>query len=117
MYMPIVEIIDQRWTPQISRPLHAAAFYLNPDIHYTCDFKSRTDVKLGLYACLDKMIPEKSELVKVHIQFDRFKAAKGLFGMESAILTRSKKAPGNYISTHILIIFFLLSNSIGTILY
>lgn len=94
-YVPILKIIDERWESQLSRPLHAAAYYLNPAIHYSSDFNMSPEIKLGLYACLDKMIPNKSDLVKVHMQLDRFKSAKGLFGDPIAVLTRSKKTPGN----------------------
>lgn len=62
--MLILQIIDARWASQLSRHLHAAAYYLNPAIHYNPRFNDHSDVKLGLYACLDKMVPNKSELLK-----------------------------------------------------
>lgn len=94
-YMPILKIIEDRWESQLSRPLRAAAYYLNPATHYSSNFNLTPEIKLGLYACLDKMISNKSELVKVHMQLDTFKGAKGLFGSPIAVLTRSKKTPGN----------------------
>ncbi|KAJ1267110.1 hypothetical protein BS78_07G031200 [Paspalum vaginatum] len=95
-YMPILKIIDDRWESQLSRPLHVAAYYLKPAIHYIFDFNMSADIKLGFYACLDKMIPDKSELVKIHMQLDRFKSAKGLFGDPIAVLTRPKKTPADW---------------------
>jgi hypothetical protein len=45
--MPIWEIIDQRWDNQLHRPLHAAGYYLNPELHYSLDFKADWEVKKG----------------------------------------------------------------------
>ncbi|KAG5022691.1 hypothetical protein JHK82_018603 [Glycine max] len=33
------EIIDKRWESQLYRPLHAIAYYLNPQLHFEDDFK------------------------------------------------------------------------------
>jgi hypothetical protein len=40
------------------------------------------------------MVPDLDERVKIDIQLDAFKNELGLFGMESAVMTRTKKAPG-----------------------
>lgn len=37
-YILILQIIDARWASQLSRHLHAAAYYLNPAIHYNSGF-------------------------------------------------------------------------------
>jgi hypothetical protein len=52
------------------RPLRSAAYYLNPHFHY------------------------RPERVKIDLQLDLFKNVRGLFGMEYAVMTRSKKSPG-----------------------
>ncbi|AES69389.1 hypothetical protein MTR_3g028350 [Medicago truncatula] len=33
-YKPILNIIDDRWDKIFHRPLHVAAYYLNPQLHY-----------------------------------------------------------------------------------
>ncbi|GAV64526.1 DUF659 domain-containing protein [Cephalotus follicularis] len=93
-YERIWSIIDQRWESQLHRPLHAAACFWNP--HYSPNFKVNVDVKIGLYKCLERMIPDATERVKIDMQIDLFKNAKGLFGIESAVLTRKKKSPGDW---------------------
>lgn len=57
------------------------------------DFKG-SQVKVELYNCLKRMVPDVNERVKIDLQLDLFKNARGLFGMESAVLTSSKKSPG-----------------------
>ncbi|XLS52131.1 hypothetical protein HN51_012808, partial [Arachis hypogaea] len=44
-YKPLWDIIDARWDKQLFRPLHAAGYYLNPQIHYSPNFKVEYDVK------------------------------------------------------------------------
>ncbi|XP_048546644.1 uncharacterized protein LOC125525686 [Triticum urartu] len=90
-YTPIFNIIDERWRTQLHRPLHAAAYYLNPQCHYSDNFKP-AEVKRGLYTCLEKMVPDLDERVKIDLQIDSFRSAEGLFGMQSAIMTRTKKS-------------------------
>lgn len=93
-YQPVLDIIDERWETQLHRPLHAAAYYLNPHFHYSPDFKPNVDIKIGLYDCLQRMVPDRDELLKIDLQIDDFKKAKGLFGMPNAVMSRLKKSPG-----------------------
>ena len=39
-YGPIWNKIDARWTPQLHRPLHAAGYYLNPQLRYRDSFSN-----------------------------------------------------------------------------
>lgn len=80
---------------QLHRPLHAAGYYLNPSIHYDPSFDPGSDIKLGLYTCLQRMVPEVSDRKKIDVQLEKFKQAKGLFGIEAAILARDTKQPDN----------------------
>lgn len=41
------------------------------------------------------MVPEVSDRKKIDMQLEKFKQAKGLFGIEAAILARDTKQPGN----------------------
>ncbi|XP_030959348.1 uncharacterized protein LOC115981337 [Quercus lobata] len=92
-YKEIWDIIDDRWEMQLHRPLHVAGYYLNPSIHYDPSFDPGSDIKLGLYTCLQRMVPEVSDRKKIDMQLEKFKQAKGLFGIEAAILARDTKQP------------------------
>ncbi|XP_057740493.1 uncharacterized protein LOC130957661 [Arachis stenosperma] len=88
-YEPIWEIIDGRWESQLHRPLHAAAYYLNPYYHYELNFMvDDADIKIGLYSCLKKLVPNQEERKKVGLQLPDFHYARGLFGNETAKSSR-----------------------------
>jgi hypothetical protein len=87
-YIPIWNIVDARWELQLHRPLHAAAYYLNPHYHYNPNFKVNANIKIGLYQCLEKMMPNASERCKIDLQLKSFKNVKGLFGIEAADTTK-----------------------------
>ncbi|KAK4562223.1 hypothetical protein RGQ29_004902 [Quercus rubra] len=55
-----------------------------------------SDIKLGLYTCLQRMVPEVSDRKKIDVQLEKFKQAKGLFGIEAAILARNTKQPAEW---------------------
>ena len=55
-YKEIWDIIDDRWEMQLYKPLHAVGYYLNPSIHYDPYFDPGSDIKLGLYTCLQQMV-------------------------------------------------------------
>ncbi|XP_050292606.1 uncharacterized protein LOC126733355 [Quercus robur] len=95
-YKEIWDIIDDRWEMQLHRPLHAAGYYLNPSIHYDPSFDPGSDIKLGLYMCLQRMVPEVSDRKKIDMQLEKFKQANGLFGIEAAILARDTKQPAEW---------------------
>ncbi|XP_059650478.1 uncharacterized protein LOC132296285 [Cornus florida] len=59
-------------------------------------FHLDTEVKIGVYKCLQGMVPESNERVKIDCQIDAFKVASGLFSIENAILTRNKKSPTDW---------------------
>ncbi|XP_028067654.1 uncharacterized protein LOC114270382 [Camellia sinensis] len=96
-YDPIWTIIDRRWESQLHHPLHAAAYFLNPQFHYSPNFQPDAEVKIGLYKCLERMVPDANERVKIDLQIDAFKSARGLFGIQNAIMTRKKKSPGVFL--------------------
>lgn len=104
----MLDIINQRWESQLHSPLHGAAYYLNPHYHYSPDFRAKTanaKIKFDLYNSLGRMIPDDEEKVKIDLQMDRFKYAKGLFGFSTAVMTRTKKSPGQINSVSWLKVF------------
>jgi len=64
---------------------------LNPHYHYNPNFKVHANIKIGLYQCLERMVPNASERCKIDLQLESFKDAKGLFGIEAAKTARDKK--------------------------
>ncbi|CAO2826127.1 unnamed protein product [Amaranthus hypochondriacus] len=95
-YKPIFDIVDERWADQLHRPLHAAAYYLNPQFQYSPTFQASADIKIGLYNCLQRMVPDADERLKIDLQMDAFKNARGLFGLSTAIMIRTKKNPADW---------------------
>ena len=75
--------------------MHATGYYLNPFIHYDPSFDPGSNIKLGLYTCLQRMVSEVSDKKKIDVQLEKFKQVKGLFGIEAAILARNTKHLGN----------------------
>lgn len=95
-YKEIWSIIDAKWDNQLHRHLHAAAYYLNPHFQYEDNFYANAEVKVGLYSCMDKLIPNAVEREKADLQMDAFRLRQGLFGYTNAKNTCKKRAPGKY---------------------
>ena len=83
-YCPIWRKIDARWTPQLHRPLHAAGYYLNPQLRYGDKFSNVDEVRKGLFECMDRML-DYQERLKADIQLDSYDQAMGEFGRRAAI--------------------------------
>ena len=88
-----MEIIDKRWEFQLHRPLYATTYFLNPQFHYKPDFHADVNVKIGLYQCLDHLVPDMCERHKIDVQIGDFHYARGLFSYDVAKMAREKKAP------------------------
>ncbi|XP_052197279.1 uncharacterized protein LOC127804455 [Diospyros lotus] len=100
IFEPILKIIDERSEFQLHRPLHAAAYYLNPHYHYSPNFKVNMEIKLRLFNYIERMVRDPDERDKIYVQLDMFKDAKGLFGHESGKHSKDKKAPGKWWDTY-----------------
>ncbi|KAL4652193.1 hypothetical protein ACB092_01G215900 [Castanea dentata] len=82
-YRPMLRIIETRWKLQHCRPLHVATYFLN----------SNEEVRVGLYEVIERMCPTTLERCRIDLQLEKFDKAKGLFGKEIVIFTRTKKQP------------------------
>ncbi|XP_042443946.1 uncharacterized protein LOC122029053 [Zingiber officinale] len=91
-YKPIWKKIDSRWTPQLHHPLHAAGYYLNPQLRYEERFSYCDEVRDGLYTCMDRMLSSDDRL-KADIQLDLYNKAEGEFGTPIAKRTRMLRTP------------------------
>lgn len=94
-YKEIYEKIDDRWNVQLHRPLHAAAYYLNPEFYYSNpDIEEDAEVVRGLYTCIEKMNANPDVQDKIGEQLEMYKRAEDLFGLPMAIRQRKLKSPG-----------------------
>jgi hypothetical protein len=95
-YGPIWDIIDRRWQNQLHRPIHAAAFYLNPAYRFLPNFKADEEVLTGLYSVMQRLSPDGSA-APATIELDKFNNKEGpLFSSRSAIETHTSLQPGKY---------------------
>ncbi|XP_019095600.1 PREDICTED: uncharacterized protein LOC104763276 [Camelina sativa] len=100
-YKTAFEIIDKRWECQLHRPLHAAGYFLNPEIQYgKYDDANCEEVLKGLYDCIDRLVPEIKTQDKIMSEIDEFKNATGLFGYHMAIRHKATKSPAEWWSSY-----------------
>ncbi|XP_028557074.1 uncharacterized protein LOC110108718 [Dendrobium catenatum] len=92
-YREIWDIVDARWEVQLHRHLHAAAYYLNPQFQYSEKKSSNPEVKLGLYHCMERLIPEQADRELADLQLVLFRNKEGFFGLNAAKTTISKRSP------------------------
>ncbi|XP_020203984.2 uncharacterized protein LOC109789440 [Cajanus cajan] len=96
-YEPVWNIIDERWDKQLHRPLHAAAYYLNPHFHYDPNFRDDdVEVKQGLYNCMTRLVSDLNERSKIGTQLAEFHYARGLFGLDTAVASRKIMLPAEW---------------------
>nr|GME05238.1 uncharacterized protein LOC109163268 [Ipomoea batatas] len=99
-YKKVFEIIDRRWSSQLRQPLHAAAYYLNPDY-----FRYRDETPIapsvhsgevvnGFYECLERLVPDPDLHEKITKEVTTWEVGTGLFGLAVAKKQRGSKAPG-----------------------
>lgn len=93
-YEKVWDAIDLRWNMQLHRPLHSAAYFLNPRFHFSDNFKADQEICDGYYDVIERMVPSRQERRLIDQQLDKFKRAEGSFGRESAIDARTAKQPG-----------------------
>ncbi|XP_057443963.1 uncharacterized protein LOC130736134 [Lotus japonicus] len=99
-YEPVWKIIDERWENQLHKPLHAAAYYLNPRFHYDDAFVKDLETKQGLFACVDRMTSDPLVRHKIHNQIPLFQKSHSLFGDANAKSSRKTMAPADWWSMY-----------------
>lgn len=92
-YKPIWRKIDERWGPQLHQPLHAAGYYLNPQLRYEKTFSNADEVRKGLEDCMTRMLSFEDRMT-ADIQLDLYDEAKGEFGSRLAVNSRKLRTPG-----------------------
>ncbi|CAN6451101.1 unnamed protein product [Victoria cruziana] len=91
--MPVWKVIDNRWSGQLHRPLHAAAYYLNPAIKYQPDFKKDREVEYGILDCIDVLVADPKERDAVHSEIHTYDNCIGVIGRDTAIRCRTSMRP------------------------
>ncbi|XP_019172473.1 PREDICTED: uncharacterized protein LOC109167856 [Ipomoea nil] len=101
-YKKVFEIIDKRWTSQLRQPLHAAAYYLNPDYfryrgepHVSPTINS-PEVVAGFYSCLERLVPDQDLQDKITKEVSMWEVGDGLFGLTVAKKHRGSRTPVNW---------------------
>lgn len=70
-YDKIWNFIDTRWNYQLHRPLHAAAYFLNPKFQYDPNFNVDQEVKHGLWTTIERMYPDLETRLTIHRQLEK----------------------------------------------
>ncbi|XP_057834616.1 uncharacterized protein LOC131045102 [Cryptomeria japonica] len=91
-YEILWRIIDRRWTNQLQQPIHALAYFLNLKFYLSDSFRDDEEVMAGVFACIDKMAPNRELRDKVLDELEIYKGAEGrLFSSQQAIDRREKQ--------------------------
>ena len=94
--MPLWNIIDERWDKQLHRSLHAANYFLNPQMYYCPGFKADLEVKQGLMECITRMVEDEDEQILFDVQIDDFKKRAKSFGCPVATRSINLKIPSDW---------------------
>ncbi|KAJ9562045.1 hypothetical protein OSB04_007205 [Centaurea solstitialis] len=72
-YKKAFQYIDARWDCQLHRPLHAAEYFLNPEMYYENPENAMcVEVMNGLYACIQRLVPDLRTQDKMGEQLDLY---------------------------------------------
>ena len=75
--------------------MHAAGHFLNPEYFYFDDnIATNHEITVGLYACIQRLVPSAEIQDKIMTKLPIYKKAKGLFGIELAKRSRKTRALG-----------------------
>ncbi|CAN1121517.1 hypothetical protein LINPERPRIM_LOCUS2227 [Linum perenne] len=99
-YKPVLNIIEKRWNDQMSRPLHYAAYWLNPKVHFgeNFDFNERK-LKVGLYDCVERLSKDRDESLTLMQQLDTFHHARGMFSSYGSMQLLDRMHPADWWSS------------------
>lgn len=93
-YMPIWDMIEQRWNTQLHSSLHAAAAFLNPSISYNTNFKFDLRLRNGFQEAMLKMATTENCKMEIAKEYPVYVNAQGALGTDFAIMGRTLNAPG-----------------------
>ncbi|CAN1163923.1 hypothetical protein LINPERHAP2_LOCUS25277 [Linum perenne] len=91
-YKPVLNIIEKRWNDQMSRPLHYAAYWLNPKVHFGENFDpNERKLKVGLYDCVERLSKDRDESLTIMQQLDTFHHSRGMFSSYGSMQLLDRK--------------------------
>ena len=94
-YKEIFEIIDRRWEIQLHQPLHAAGYFLIPEVFYDKpELEHDEAIMRQLYKCIERMIKHVDTREKAVDELSIHIKAEGVFGMDLTIRKRKTITPG-----------------------
>ncbi|KAJ4836008.1 hypothetical protein Tsubulata_033309 [Turnera subulata] len=93
-YGPFCDVLDNHLRSLLCHPLCVAAYFLNPSQRYRSDFMAHSEVVRGLNECIFRLEPDNMRRIAASKQISDYISAKGDFGTELAISTRSELDPG-----------------------
>ncbi|CAN1310021.1 hypothetical protein LINPERPRIM_LOCUS27924 [Linum perenne] len=97
-YKPVLNIIEKRWNDQMSRPLHYAAYWLNPKVHFGANFDpNERKLKVGLYDCVERLSKDRDESLTLMQQLDTFHHARGMFSSYGSMQLLDRKHPADWV--------------------
>ncbi|KAG6480983.1 hypothetical protein ZIOFF_057574 [Zingiber officinale] len=109
-YMTYWEIIDWRWIRQLTCPLYAAAFFLNPRF-FIIQGDISNEISSGVLDCIEKLVPDANIQDKVQKALSLYKSSSGDFGRKMAIRARNTTSCGVVVNLWRLLACIGMTNS------
>ncbi|CAN1310023.1 hypothetical protein LINPERPRIM_LOCUS27924 [Linum perenne] len=77
-------------------PLHYAAYWLNPKVHFGANFDpNERKLKVGLYDCVERLSKDRDESLTLMQQLDTFHHARGMFSSYGSMQLLDRKHPAD----------------------
>ncbi|KAL7084135.1 hypothetical protein ACP275_14G206300 [Erythranthe tilingii] len=95
-YTRFWKVIDEIWTGVLYTPIHAAGYYLNPNIFYTGDMFIDPEVATGLLCCVVRTTRDPRVQDRVTMQIETYQNSKGAFGFGWPEDQRSNTSPAKW---------------------
>ncbi|XP_056854661.1 uncharacterized protein LOC108807688 [Raphanus sativus] len=99
-YGPFWRVIDYHWNSLFHHPLYVAAYFFNPAYRYRSDFMAHSEVVRGVNECIVRLEPDNARRITALMQIPEYTSAKGDFGTELAIGTRTELDPAAWWQQH-----------------
>ncbi|CAN1141738.1 hypothetical protein LINPERPRIM_LOCUS25651 [Linum perenne] len=81
-------------------PLHYAAYWLNPKVHFGANFDpNERKLKVGLYDCVERLSKDRDESLTLMQQLDTFHHARGMFSSYGSMQLLDRKHPADWWSS------------------
>ncbi|CAN0906382.1 hypothetical protein LINGRAHAP2_LOCUS24214 [Linum grandiflorum] len=94
------EKIKSNFVNNEKSPLHYAAYWLNPKVHFSQGFnESERKLKVGLYDCVERFSKNSEERLTIMEQLDAFHHAKGMFSNYGSMSLLDRKHPADWWSS------------------